>query len=151
VINLAEVSKGLSVFDVIRSLKESFVKNFHGTIREIDMEPKYFDIEALERKYSSWEWRFGKTPMFNVSIMRRFSWGEVTLNFCLKNGCIDSVQVFPGALEDCFKRDIRKLLTGCPFRSERMIERLITNDRNLNQQADVLFKDIVLWLSETKF
>lgn len=87
------------------------------------MEPKYFDIEALERKYSSWEWRFG----------------------------IDSVQVFPGALEDCFKRDIRKLLTGCPFRSECMIERLITNDRNLNQQADVLFKDIVLWLSETKF
>jgi lipoate-protein ligase A len=150
VINLSEVSKELTVADVIRSLKESFVKYYPGNLKELDMEPNYYDIESLKRKYSSWEWRFGKTPMFDVSINQRFSWGDVRLDFRVKNGSIDSVLVSSDALEECLKRDIQRIFTGCIFSKDRMIERLVKVDSESNQQAAML-NDMVLWLSKTEY
>lgn len=91
VINLTDACKDLTIVDVIKSLKESFVNNYLGNLKEMDVEPKDFDIELLVRKYSSWEWRFGNTPKFDISLSRRFNWGDVELRFCLKSGCIDSV------------------------------------------------------------
>ena len=113
------------------------------------MDQKDFNIEALVQKYSSWQWRFGNTPKFDISISRLFGWGEVDLGFCLKNGHIDSVQVFSDALEEGLIRDIGKGLEGCSFRKDMMIERLIKVDGRAENQA--IIKDVVLWLHETEF
>jgi len=67
-----------------------------------------------------------------------------------KNAHIDSVQVFSDALEESLIRDIGKSLEGCPFRKDRMIERLIkVNGRSENQA--IIIKDVVRWLSQTEF
>ncbi|WP_298202550.1 lipoate--protein ligase [Desulfosporosinus sp.] len=149
VINLTEVCKSVTLAAVIKGMEESFMDVYGGDAQEIAVARNDFNIEPLVQKYSSWEWRFGNTPKFDISISRRFGWGEVELGFCLKNGHIDSVQVFSDAMEEGLIRDIGKGLEGCSFQKDRMIERLIKVDRRSENQV-IIIKDVVLWLSETE-
>lgn len=144
VINLADVCKAVTLDVVIKGMEESFIDVYGRDAQEIAVDRNDFNIEPLVQKYSSWEWRFGNTPKFDISISHRFSWGEVELGFCLKNAHIDSVQVFSDAIEESLIRDIGKSLEGCPFRKDMMIERLIKGDGRLENQQ--IIKDVVLWL-----
>jgi len=149
VVNLSEVCKSVTLADMIKGMEESFINIYGEDAQEIAVDHNNFNIGPLVQKYSSWEWRFGNTPKFDLSLSRRFGWGEVELGFCLKNGHIDSVQVFSDAIEEGLIRDIGKGLEGCSFGKDRMIERLIKVDRQLENQG-IIIKDIVLWLSETE-
>ncbi|MHB8076760.1 lipoate--protein ligase [Desulfosporosinus fructosivorans] len=148
VVNLAEICKAATLNTVIKGMEESFIDVYGGDGQEIAVDRNDFNIEPLVQKYSSWDWRFGNTPKFDISINHRFGWGELELGFCLKNGYIDSVQVFSDAIEEGLIRDIGKGLEGCSFRKDRMIERLIKVDGQSENQA--IIKDVVLWLSETE-
>lgn len=149
VVNLAEVCKSVTLPAVIKGMEESFIDVYGGDAQEIKVDRNDFNIEPLVQKYSSWEWRFGNTPKFDISISHRFGWGEVELGFCLKNAHIDSAQVFSDAIDEGLIRDIGKTLEGCPFRKDRMIERIKKADgRSENQQ---IIKDVVLWLKATEF
>ncbi|OLN33049.1 lipoate--protein ligase [Desulfosporosinus metallidurans] len=149
VVNLSEVCKTVTLAAVIEGMEESFNDVYGGDAQEISVDRNDFKIKSLVQKYSSWDWRFGNTPKFDLSISRRFGWGELELGFCLKNGRIDSVQVFSDALEEGLIREIGKGLEGCSFRSDRMIEHLIKGEGQSENQA-IIIKDVVLWLSETE-
>ncbi|MDA8227459.1 MAG: lipoate--protein ligase [Desulfitobacterium hafniense] len=149
VVNLAEVCKSVTLADMIKGMEESFINVYGRDAQEIAVDHNNFNIGSLVQKYSSWEWRFGNTPKFDISISRRFVWGEVELGFCLKNGHIDSVQVFSDAIEEGLIRYIGKGLEGCSFGKDRMIERLVKVDRRSENQS-IIIKDVVLWLSETE-
>ncbi|GAB6156337.1 lipoate--protein ligase [Desulfosporosinus burensis] len=149
VVNLTEVCKTVTLAGVIEGMEESFIDVYGGNVQEIAVDRKDLNIESLVRKYCSWEWRFGKTPKFDISFSRRFGWGEVELGFCLKNGHIDSVQVFSDAIEEGLIRDMGKSLEGCSFGKDRMIERLIKVDGQSENQA-IIIKDVALWLTETE-
>ena len=149
VVNLVEVKRAITLSDVTQSMKDSFFHNYRGSAQEMAVDRNDFNIEPLVRKYSSWEWRFGNTPKFDISICRRFAWGEMELGFCLKNGRIDSVQVFSDAIEERLIRDIGKGLEGCSFKKDRMIERLIKINSQSENQV-LIIKDVALWLSETE-
>lgn len=150
VVNLAEVCKAITLADVVKGMEESFCEVYGGDVEKMTVDCDNLKLESLVQKYSSWEWRFGKTPKFDVSISRRFGWGEVEFGFCFKDGQIDAVQVFSDALEEGLIRDIAKGLEGCSFRKDRMIERLLTVDSQTQNQA-MIIKDVVQWFSETEF
>ena len=150
VVNLSEVCKTVTLAAVIEGMEESFNDVYGDDAQEISVDRNDFKIESLVQKYSSWDWRFGNTSRFDLSISRRFGWGELELGFCLKNGRIDSVQVFSDSLEEGLIREIGKGLEGCSFRSDRMIEHLIKVEGQSENQA-IIIKDVVLWLSETEF
>ena len=149
VINLANVSKAVTLAAVIKGMEESFIDVYGRDAQELAVDRNDFNIESLVQKYSSWEWRLGKSPEFDISISRRFGWGEVELGFCLKNAHIDSVQVFSDAIEESLIRDIGKSLEGCSFRKDPMIEHLITVDGQSENRT--IINDVVLWLHETEF
>jgi len=148
VVNLAEVCKTVTLASVIKGMAESFIDVYGRVAQEIVVDRNDFNIEPMVQKYSSWEWRFGNTPKFDISISRRFGWGGMELGFCLKNALIDSVQVFSDAIEEGLIRDIGKSLEGCPFRIDMMIERLIQVDRR--SESEQIIKDVILWLLETE-
>ncbi|OLN33220.1 lipoate--protein ligase [Desulfosporosinus metallidurans] len=150
VVNLTEVCKAITLADVVKSMEESFCEVYGGNVEKMAVDCDNLNIESLVQKYSSWEWRFGKTPKFDVSISRRFGWGEVEFGFCFKDGYVDAVQVFSDALEEGLIRDIGKGLEGCSFRKDRMIKRLSKVDSQTENQA-MIIKDVVLWFSETEF
>lgn len=148
VINLTEVSKAVTVDSMIRGMELSFNDIYGGDALEIAVNRNDFNIEALVQKYSSWEWRLGKSPKFDLSISRRFGWGEVELGFFLINGRIDSVQVFSDALEETLIRDIGLSLEGCSFRKDMMIESLIKVDSKNQFENQTVINDVIQWLRE---
>jgi len=149
VVDLVDVCKDVTLDAVIKGMEESFIDLYGVDAREIAVDRNDFNIESLVQKYSSWEWRLGKSPKFDISIGRRFGWGDVELGFCLKDGCIESVQVFSDALEESLIREIGNSLEGCSFRKDRIIERLLKVDGQAEDQT--IINDVVLLLHETEF
>lgn len=149
VVNLVEVCKEVTLDAVIKGMEESFIEVYGGDAQEKAVDSKDFTIEPLVQKYSSWEWRFGNTPKFDISMSRRFGWGEIELGFCIKNALIDSVQVFSDAMDEGLIRDIGKSLAGCPFSKDIMFERI--SKSNGQSESQQIIKDVVLWLKATEF
>ncbi|ATW23605.1 lipoate--protein ligase [Candidatus Formimonas warabiya] len=144
VVNLSEISESITLSDVAKSMEESFHDIYEGDAQPIAVDQDSFNIGPLVEKYSSWEWRFGNTPQFDISLSQRFSWGEIEIGFCLKSGYIDAVKVFSDALEERLIRDIRKSLEGCLFKKDSMLDRI----KNVRAQSDKqqMVHDVTRWL-----
>ena len=149
VVNLSQISESLTISAVVQSMEESFGKMYGSATIETDVDRYAFNIEHLVEKYSSWEWRFGNTPEFDVSFNHRFIWGEIEMGSCLKRGYIDFVKVFSDALEERLIRDIQQSLEGCSFRKDSMIERIIRVSSQSEDQQ--IINDIAQWLDASDF
>lgn len=149
VVNLSEICSTLTLADVTHGLEESFVEAYGGIAGEIVVDQNDSRLQQLFNKYSSWEWRFGSTPEFDLYINRRFIWGELELGFCLKHGYIDSATVFSDALEVNLVSDIGRCLQGCALRKDMMIERVKTIAVQPENQQ--IINDVALWLSAVGF
>lgn len=146
VVNLTEISKDVTLDGVVKGMEESFLHNYGGDAREIAVDRHDFDIEQLIQKYSSWGWRFGNTPKFDISFSHRFDWGEVELGFCLKNAHVNSVQIFSDAIEEGLIRDFGKSLEGSLFKKDMMLECVKNIDGRLENQQ--IIKDFIQWINE---
>lgn len=62
---------------------------------EIDMG----NVLTLRNRYSSWDWNYGASPEFNVTLSARYSFGEVVLYLMVENGIIKKVKVSTDALD----------------------------------------------------
>jgi lipoate-protein ligase A len=144
VVNLSQISESLTLSAVVQSMEESFCEVYGEDAIEMSVDRYDFSIEHLVQNNSSWEWRFGSTPQFDISFSNRFLWGEIEIGFCLKRGYIDWVRVFSDALEEQLIRDIQQSLEGCSFRKVSMIERI---KRVSSQSEDQqIINDIAQWL-----
>ncbi len=125
VTNLTEYVPDLT----IQGMREELITAF-GEVYGLTAEPlrqetlDLKELKRLEEKFSSWEWNFGKKLQFSDSIGRRFSWGEVELQFSVENGIIRQCAVYSDALETGLFEAIADQLNGCPFRGAAMTETL---------------------------
>jgi lipoate---protein ligase len=77
------------------------------------LEPKVLD--STEKKYASWEWRFGMTPPFEVEMNWRFRWGEARVRLLVEKAFIRQSEV---DLQGNYRRlapIIGQILTGARF------------------------------------
>lgn len=148
VVNLSEICPTITLADVKHSLAECFVETYGGEAEEIEVDRDNPRLQQLVDKYSSWEWRFGRTPEFDMYLNRRFAWGEIELGFCFKQGHIDSVTVFSDALEVDLVNDIGLSLQGCLLQKERIVERLLNI---VEPEQGQLILDVAMWLSAVDF
>lgn len=52
------------------------------------------EIEKLARaKYSTWEWNFGKSPLFSTKRSGRFPFGSVEISYSAKNGVVEEIKI----------------------------------------------------------
>ncbi len=125
-VNLAEINADITVADLCRKLEDSFYQHF-GQFRE---SPKYIDPELREelsdlyRRYASWEWRFGRTPKFDMSFETRFDWGGIELGLELEEGKIESVNIFSDAMNVHLIKELEEALRGCTFNLTAMYNAL---------------------------
>ncbi len=85
VVNLSEFEPTLTIETVAEALIASFRSAYDTTapVEDAIKEGKA-GREALEElycKYSSWAWRYGEAPKFDVDMETRFSWGGVEIGF----------------------------------------------------------------------
>lgn len=99
--------------DALRSaLKESFVEAY-GDFSELN--PAIFDnaeVQEIYNLYSSWDWKFGKSPECETSYSRRFDWGEVEIWLRLKNMHMEEIKIYSDMLDVEFPAKLEKLLLG---------------------------------------
>lgn len=124
VINLNEVNKDLT----IEILKQELVKafqveyNFESTI-------EYHDEDSVKRvvdkaRYDDWDWNFSESPSFSIQFENDFGWGNLLLDFNVKNGLILNCQVKSDSLDFFELRKLEEALIDTQFRGSSIIEKV---------------------------
>jgi len=78
------------------------------------------EIVSLSKEYSAWEYLYAPAPPFTFSCDGTFTWGSITLQFDVKKGIIESVQVFTDSMEHNLPDFLKDALTGITFRAEEI-------------------------------
>ena len=126
VCNLSEFTPDVTPETMLQAIRRVFeeeygaVENFQPTPEQVaDMVPYY-------EKQSSWQWRLGKTPAFDLELDTRFPWGGIQLQFTLRNSLVEQVDVWSDAMDAGLSTEIQKRLTGVRFGSRSLHDALMT-------------------------
>ena len=127
VTNLGLQNPALTVETMKQALMEAFEEEYGA------YEPHSWDLidkEKLEQKrqtYASWDWKFGTTPAFNVSLENRFDFGCFELLMNVKNGIVESATCYTDAMDASLAARVEAMLTGCNYGSGALCARLLTS------------------------
>lgn len=99
VTNLDTFAPDLTIDALKEKLLEAFEEEYLLTAEvrkaeELDQE----EIAGNQKRFSSWDWIFGKKIDFQHELSHKFPWGQVTLQFAVKNGKIEDVNAFSDAM-----------------------------------------------------
>lgn len=148
VCNLTEYRTDLTPERMREVLCEQFQKEY-GKAATLDVQSlDGAAIDALTKKYASWEWRYGISPKFDVELSNRFAWGEIVLDLNLADGRIVSAKVFTDAMDADLGDLIAAALIDCVY-GKPMAERLAA--LKTNEETKPLVKDIVDWIYAKEF
>ncbi|HHV94125.1 MAG TPA: lipoate--protein ligase [Firmicutes bacterium] len=145
VVNLSELRPGLTVDDVREALKTAFRRIYSAAGEEAVIEGWNESVRDLYEKYASWEWRFGKTPPFDLTLQRRFAWGEIELGLTLKGGFIQDARVFSDAMEPQLIEAIAPKLRSLPLDKAAMTAAV--GDLGETPEEKGIIREIQEWLS----
>ena len=125
VINLREIRPDISPELMCDALEKAFSMVYGGEIAGINpdsLDKK--DIEEKRRFFASYEWVYGRNATFPISIQRRFSWGEISVNIEIKSGLCSDVKVFTDALNYSLAEMIENALIGSKFNKTELCARI---------------------------
>ena len=112
VCNLTEYAPDLT----IASLKSMLETVFRATVGGCDIiRPDELDVSAYHSLYSTWDWNYGETPRFDVSMETRFPWGGVELMLSLENGLVKSAAVYTDSMDENFSEKLQGALIGAEY------------------------------------
>ena len=151
VINLQECLPTLSISQLSSALSDAFQENY-GRCAVCSRDEEGMDQAVLDRlyaKYSSWDWRFGEAPEFDIEMESRFPWGGVNLCLQLENATIKKAYLYSDAMDATLIEKIPNSLIACPFRSATLANCV----RNLptEQENQPILEDIAQWLEKKCF
>ena len=146
VVNLKEYAPDLTIELLKEKLLEAFeeVYGWKAKVRQEEELDEKSISEGMAR-FSSWDWIFGRTFDFQYELAKRFDWGQITLQFQVKNGRIRDTNIF----SDSMKPEFVEGLLGCfkGIRYDRLeicekLSRCFTEDREEEQ----LLSDMAAWM-----
>lgn len=137
VTNITESNNEVTIEKLKASMDESFCKIYSGEctyeIYEIEVDP----LIKIYDKYSSWEWRFGKSPKFDISYSERFAWGEFELQLSLKNGEIVDCIIYTDAMDVELFSGLGERLKGCMLKKDRIKSIIIDSLKDETIKSDL--------------
>jgi lipoate---protein ligase len=154
VVNLSELQSALTIDTVSDALIASFrsAYNSDASVEDAirDNQAGRATLEELYCKYSSWKWRYGEAPRFDVDIDTRFSWGGIQIGFKLENGMVREAAVYSDAMDEEYISRLPGIFKDCAFSSQMLAQRLrgMSGDDNVNA---VMTEDIAGWLESKGF
>jgi lipoate-protein ligase A len=118
VVNLAERFPHLTIESLCAQLVRSVAEQYGRNAEALD--DSFFDaaaVAAMEERFSSPAWKYGRSPHCGVTLDARFDWGGVELRFDVVEGRIARLCVFSDAMDAAFIAGLPETLNGTPFRS----------------------------------
>ena len=146
VANLLEFAPEMTVDLLREKLLEAFEEVYGGKadiikIEDLDAE----DIAGRTQRFASWDWIFGKKLDFQYELSTRFPWGQVALQFKIKNGKIEDMNVFSDSMKPELMDQIRKYLQNIRYDKNAICAELglfWSEDKEEEQ----MMKDVIAWI-----
>jgi len=146
VINLKEINSSITLEEVMSNLKSTFIKLYGGEGEAIGISPYKEEINSLYNKYASWKWRYGESPNFDISLQKRFSWGDIEICLNCTDGYIVDSKVYSDSMDYEVITQISEKLKGIKFQGSCIINSI----KELNQPGikSSIIEDVNEWLNE---
>lgn len=148
VVNLADLAPEITVDDLADALVQSFSEVYGRPVKVL---PKnrldWEDIREKEQRFSAWEWKYGRNLPFQHQMEQRFAWGEIELQFDIRQGIVQHVNAFSDGMEQEIIGKLSEVLTGCRYDKEDLsaaLQSLNTLEENmeLSDQGKQILRDI---------
>lgn len=123
---------------IIAAFEKEYGKAEHIALEDLDRR----ELAILRNKYSSWEYKYGDTPSFDVEFNNRFDWGEISILLSLKNGRIEKASVFSDSMDVELAEKISAALAQKPY--GKQISECIAE---ISQEA----ADVANWLAKEEY
>lgn len=123
--NLRELAPDISIQVLKEALNQAFVAEY-GPAAPVFWQDVLDEGQVMEltEKYRSWDWTYGQTPRFEITLENRFPWGGVELLLSLKNALAQEVRCYSDANDPDLAGRVEAALAGSPFTSQALAERL---------------------------
>lgn len=147
VVNLTEINPDVTIESFSQVFSEEFQKEYgasSGYIATCDLDQD--KIQALYGKYSSWEWRYGEAPKFDITLSNRFVWGGVDICFQMENGIVKDTIIYSDAMDTDYLQDLPKVFTGATLNGKKLATCVDT--LQCDAQAEFMKTDLISWLNE---
>lgn len=149
VMNLVDVKPDLTIPDVQAAIVQGFTEIYGKTPEMLQVDLSHPMLHSLYQKYSSWEWRYGQTPAFDIQFQQRFPWGEIDLLLNCKNGIIVDAVIFSDAMDAFLIQRMAASLKGQPFTFEKVKEAFSVLATEASHER--ILSDVLAWLQEKSF
>jgi len=131
VINLRDISPGISHETVSEAIVREFLKTYEVSSDEV--ETRYVDTdeeinasEVFKRHLDTlraWDWRFGTTPQFSHKFEGRFDWGTFTVHLDVCNGRIENAKIFSDCLDTALVEALEAATRNVKYSAKELKER----------------------------
>jgi lipoate-protein ligase A len=126
IVNLQSINPNVSTSVLKAAMETAFINHFCGLseassngmqiIRLTDQDyVKDDSFNQIEKKFASWEWRYGQSIKFDAEIEQRFDWGMVKLGLVVKQGIIESAELYSDALDSDLISSLPECMVGVRF------------------------------------
>ena len=129
---------------LIWALERSFSDEY-GPARRIT--EKMLDPQQLAReeaRYASWEWRYGQTPVFDISFEQRFDFGSLELQLCMKDGKVSQAIIYSDMNDEGYVDQLSAALLGASLSGAEL-------RRRVEALGGELAQPISQWVSSLQF
>lgn len=146
VVNLKELNNSITLDGIISNLQSTFIKLYGGNGEVLELKPFEEEIKSLYNKYSSWQWRYGESPNFDISFQKRFTWGEIEICLNCEDGHIVDSKVYSDAMDYEIITEISKKLKGIKFEMGCIISSI--RELNGDETKSQIIEDVTDWLNQ---
>ena len=148
VTNLVDYIPDLTLEALKKALREAFEEVYGLTSNECKMEDlDQKEIEQRTKHFSSWDWRFGRKIDFQYEISKRFSWGQMNIQFQVDKGKISDVNVYSDSLKPMTIEKLPKYLKGIRYHKKNICSELRLYWAE-DKQEEEMIADIIEWIKE---
>lgn len=112
VCNLTEFDASLTISSMKALMEDAFRAKYKDA--QI-LDSSMLDVSGIYPQYASWDWNYGQTPAFDVSLEHRFTWGGVELMMSLSHGTVSSASVYTDAMDADLATRIQDALIGAEY------------------------------------
>lgn len=149
VVNLKELNSDVSIEQMQKELEKYFKDLYEVSPDKKIISPNQItQVSELKNKYSSWEWRYGQAPDFDITYDTRFDWGEIELGLSLSKGEITNAKIYSDAMNADLIEDIAVNLKGCQFKIEALEKAIRGIDHD--KKDENLIEDLIGWLKNKR-
>lgn len=144
VTNLTEHREDLTLEMLVEALEKAFVEEYGParTLPESEIDTEAF--RHVHERFASWEWRYGETPEFDVSIENRFDFGSIELLLSCHEGYVKCATVYSDANDEAYIDTLEEALPGARFSPDALETRVRALEGELSAP-------IAQWLDSVQF